>query len=226
MKEPKFHRMFNYNLELLPNQQLRLLEEGVSNIAEAEGRSGYTTGQPGWGLIYYLLLSHLDRNREEVIIETGTNWGCTTIILAQALVHSGCRGKVITFEIDSENFKRAHNNLKEAGLIDRVDLRLGDSCKELSSMFDRLSDIRFVFLDASHMYQDVKREFDLILPRLASDALVIFDNTYNISSEGEDRRVNGFLKDIKNLYGGNLINLEFVSWYTPGLAIWQRQPAL
>jgi hypothetical protein len=26
------------------------------------------------------------------------------------------------------------------------------------------------------------------------------------------------------VYGGNLINFEFVSWYTPGLAIWQKEP--
>jgi predicted O-methyltransferase YrrM len=218
--------MFNYNLELLPNRHLRFLEGGVSNISEAEQRTGYTTGYPGWGLIYHLLLSHLDRSREEVILETGTNWGCTTIILAQALLDSGCSGRVVTCEIDSENFERAQQNLKEAGLIDRVDLRLGDSCKVLSSMLDSLTDVRFVFLDASHLYQDVKREFDLILPRLASDALVVFDNTYNISGEGEDRRVNGFLRDIKHVYGGNLVNFEFVSWYTPGLAIWQRHPAL
>jgi len=38
--------------------------------------------------------------------------------------------------------------------------------------------------------------------------------------------VNGFLKLLQARHGGNLINLEFVSWFTPGLAIWQRTPNL
>ena len=56
--------------------------------------------------------------------------------------------------------------------------------------------------------------------------MVIFDNTYKIAEEGEDPRVNGFLRDMQDRYGGNLVNFEFVSWYTPGLVIWQRKPAL
>jgi hypothetical protein len=72
----------------------------------------------------------------------------------------------------------------------------------------------------------VKKGFEIVLPKLADDALVIFDNTYGIADKGEDPRVNGFLRDMPALYGGNLINMEYVSWYTPGLAIWQKRPVL
>lgn len=65
-----------------------------------------------------------------------------------------------------------------------------------------------------------------MLPRLADDALVVFDNTYRIAEEGEDQRVNGALRTIQTRHGGNLINFEFVSWYTLGLAIWQKQAKL
>ena len=65
-----------------------------------------------------------------------------------------------------------------------------------------------------------------MLPKLTDDALVIFDNTYRIAEEGEDQRVNGALKAVQARHGGNLVNLEFVSWYTPGLAIWQKQAKL
>ncbi len=84
----------------------------------------------------------------------------------------------------------------------------------------------FVFLDACHFYEDVLFEFESLLPKLADDALVLFDNTYPIAEENEDQRVNGALKTILDCHGGNLINLKFVSWYTPGLAIWQKQPNL
>ena len=54
---------------------------------------------------------------------------------------------------------------------------------------------------------------------------MIFDNTYQIAEEGENPRVNGFLGEMQDRYGGNLVNIEFVSWYTPGLALWQKKAA-
>lgn len=51
-----------------------------------------------------------------------------------------------------------------------------------------------------------------------------FDNTYKIADKGEDQRVNGALKIIKNKYGGNLVNFENASWFTPGQAVWQKSP--
>lgn len=226
MKAPIFHRMFNYNRSLLPNRHLAVLEEGIESIEHARLKTGATIGYPGWGLIYHLLLSHLDRSREEIIIETGTNWGCTTIVLAQALIDAGCQGRVITFELEPENAERAKANLQAAGVADRVELYLGDSLQNLPNVLQNLSGIRVAFLDASHLYNDVRQEFEVVLPRLADDALVIFDNTYRIAEDGEDQRVNGFLCEMQSRYGGNLINMEFVSWYTPGLAVWQRQPKL
>ena len=199
MKPPIYHRMFGYNLGLLPNPQLAVLEHGVTTIDQARQKSGATIGYPGWGLIYQLLLSHLDRSREEIIIETGTNWGCTTIVLAQTLIDSGCQGRVHTFELDPDNAARANANLQAAGVADRVELHLGDSRQTLPNALEGLSAIRIAFLDASHLYNDVKQEFDTVLPKLSDDALVIFDNTYRIADAGEDQRVNGFLRDMPGL---------------------------
>lgn len=226
MKPPIFHRMFGYNLDMLPNPQLAVLEKNVTSIEEACKKTGATIGYPGWGVIYHLLLAHLDRSKEEIIIETGTNWGCSTIVLAQALVDASCKGRVITFELESDNAVKATSNLTAAGLIDRVELHLGDSRQNLPKVLQGVSGIRAVFLDASHLYDDVKQEFDIVLPKLAEDALVFFDNTYRIAEDGEDQRVNGFLRNITSEYGGNLINLEFASWYTPGVAIWQKKAML
>jgi hypothetical protein len=53
--------------------------------------------------------------------------------------------------------------------------------------------------------------------------LAIADKTYLIAEEGEDQRINGALRRIHEQYGGNLINLEYVSWFTPRLALWQRK---
>jgi len=226
MKSPIYHRIFNYDTARLPNRHLAVLEEGVNSIDEAYTLTGATIGYPGWGLIYYLLLSHLDQNRTEIIIETGTNYGCTTIILAQAMVDAGCKGRVVSFENDPKNVNIAARNISMAGLSDRVEIIVGDSRSILRQVLKYENGIRSVFLDASHLYNDVLKEFESLLPKLSSDAIVIFDNTYKIADDGEDTRVNGALKTIKVKYGGNLINLEHVSWYTPGLSIWQRVPCL
>lgn len=224
MKEPKFHRIFQYNLALLPNAHLARLEKGVRTIDMAKERSGFSIGYPGWGLIYHILLSHLDPTRYNNIVETGTNWGCTTIVLAQALIDSGCSGHVYTIEIDSKNCKVAIDNLLKAGVFDKVKLINEDSKKALPAIVEQVDEIRIAFLDASHLYEDVLFEFKTIYPKLNEHSLVIFDNTYQIAEPHEDQRVNGALRYIHRHFGGHLINFEFVSWSTPGLAVWQQEP--
>lgn len=226
MKPPVYHRMLGYDVARLPNPHLASLEAGVSTIEEARKRTGATIGYPGWGVIYHLLLAHLDRGRHEVIVETGTNWGCTTIVLAQALADAGCKGRVVTFELEPGNAEKARANFAAAGLAERIELHVGDSRVLMGEALGRESGLRAAFLDASHLHDDVLREFETILPKLADDALVLFDNTYRIALPNEDQRVNGALRTIQARHGGNLINMEFVSWYTPGLAVWQRKPNL
>ena len=226
MRKPVFHRMFDYRRALLPNPHLAALETGVSDVEGARVRSGASIGYPGWGLIYHVLLSHLDRSREEILIETGSNQGCTTIVLAQAIKDAGCAGRVVTFELESANVEIARRNYAAAGVADRIEIHKGDVRRILAPALSGLSGVRFAFLDASHLFDDVLYEFETLLPHLAPDALVLFDNTYAIAEANEDPRVNGALKHIVTVHGGNLINLEFVSWFTPGLAIWQRVPNL
>lgn len=224
MKPPKFHRDFDYNRELLPNAHLAALEAGVKTIDEATPRTGFTIGYPGWGVLYHVLLSHLDPTRENILVETGTNWGCSTIIMAQALKDSGCVGRVISIEINAENHCRALDNVNKAGIIDRVELINNDSKTALPDIVARVPEIRAALLDSSHLSSDVVFEFETIYPKLGDQSLVFFDNTYLIADPGEDQRVNGALKYLHNRYHGQLINLEYASWYTPGLALWQRRP--
>ena len=228
MRTPVFHRRFDYDRGLLPNRHLAELERGVETIEQARERSGATIGYPGWGLVYFLLLSHLDpaAEGEQILIETGTNWGCTTIVLAQALADAGVAGRVLSFEIDAGNIARARENLLLAGLADRVEIVAGDTRETLPKALSGRHGLRFALLDASHLFDDVMAEFEALLPHLADDALVLLDNTYRIAEEGEDPRVNGALPEMLKRHGGNLINLEYVSWYTPGLAVWQRRPKL
>ena len=222
MKEPRDYRRFDYPRQLLPNAYLVTLEDDVVSLDQARERTGLTLGYPGWGVLYYALLSHLDPASFNHIIETGTNRGCSTIVLAQALKDSGCRGIVHTIELDPKNFAEATCNLERAGLLAFVRARRGDSREELKALSAGIDVVRVAFLDASHKYADVLEEFEILRPMLGADSIVIFDNTYPIADAGEDPCVHGALHELVRRHGGNLVNFPYVSWHTPGLAIWQR----
>lgn len=224
MINPKFYRSYEYDIRLLPNRHLAELEKETSNLDEAIKKTGHSVGYPGWNLLYFALLCSMRENEYNTIIETGTNHGCSTIILGQALKDSGYSGYVYSVEIEKDNYKKACINIKEAGLMKYIKLNLGDSIKYLTNFKPKNELITFAFLDGCHDEDHVVHEFQIIYPMLDYKSLVFFDNTYLISEDKNNRRVNGALKRIKKDYGGNVINFENTSWFTTGQAIWQKAP--
>lgn len=217
---PRFYRKFDYDKKLLPNPLLREREEGVVDLASAQASTGKTVGYPGWNLLYYCCLCSLDPAREHTIIETGTNWGYSTIILAQALRDSGAKGKVHTIELEEENLHIARKNFEEAAVSDLIATYQGDSLRVLAEVLEGQTP-SFAFLDGNHSMPHVLQEFALVEPTLGSGGKVYFDNTEDIGQE-EDLLVFGALKEIENKYQGNLVRFPFCSWYTPGQAIWEK----
>jgi predicted O-methyltransferase YrrM len=94
-------------------------------------------------------------------VEVGTSTGHSTIWIAWALSKTG--GKLITIEIDEKRQKQAIANLKEVGLLEYVDFRLGDGhqiVKELKGPID------FVFLDADKdWYSQYFKDLDNKIPK-------------------------------------------------------------
>ncbi len=224
MREPQFHRMTDYNKSLIPNAHLRQLEEGVGSREEWVEQSGYSIGYPAWGILYYTLLCRLKPEAYNLVIETGTNIGCSSIVLAQAIKDSRGTGELRTVELEPDNLKRAKENIELAGLSDIVKFYEGDAIEQLPKMLAGSETVSVAFLDGSHLYKQVIKEFEILEPHLEDDSVVIFDNTFNRFEPHEDQRVNGALRRIQADFGGNLINLPFCSWATPGMALWQRQP--
>lgn len=224
MKSPVFHRWFDYDRALLPHPLLAELESGVTSIEEARQRTGASLGYPGWGVLYYMVACALEPGRPAVILETGTNWGSSTMVLASALRAAPVEGVVHTIEIEPENAAIARERFQRAGLDDLIVSHIGDSRQVLAGLVPSLDEISVAFLDGGHTYDLVKAEFEMVLPKLSRRGIVMFDNTYEIAGPGEDPRVNGFLKWLPGAHGGNLVNLPYCSWFTPGLAIWQREP--
>lgn len=105
-------------------------------------------------------------------IEIGTSTGHSTIWIAWALSKTG--GKLITLEIDEDRHKEALQNLKEVGLSQFVDARLGnahDIVKTLSGPFD------FVFSDADKGWYT--QYFKDLEPKLSVGACFTAHNVNN-----------------------------------------------
>lgn len=107
--------------------------------------------------------------KAKTILEIGTSYGYSTIWLAEAASVNG--GKVITLEISPEKAIYAQSKIKEAGLSDFVDLRVGDALQliaEANETFD------FVLVD---LWKDLYVPcLNLFVSKLKNDAWVVADN--------------------------------------------------
>src|SRR6478735_11154480 len=108
-------RMFDYERRLLANPFLAEVDAAARDPESAFDGTGMSIGYPAWNLLYYSLLCSLPA-REPVVIETGTNLGFSTIVLAQAIADAGRGGVVSTVDIDPEAVAKARSNIERAGL--------------------------------------------------------------------------------------------------------------
>jgi predicted O-methyltransferase YrrM len=105
----------------------------------------------------------------------------------------------------------------------RIVAHCGNSLEVLPRVVAATGRIDVAFLDGNHLHDHVIAEFAAVEAKLRPDGAVILDNTLLIAEGLEDPRVNGAVRTILDRHGGNLVNLPFCSWWTTGIAIWQRQ---
>lgn len=208
MQPPYDYRLFNYDHDLIPNVWLR--EEDAK---EGPNLVGLSIGYPGWGLLYYSVMCHLSAERENNLLEIGTNYGACTIIMAQALIDSKRKGGVFTIEISPVNAEIAQENFYNAGTAYTTELIVGDSRSVFATR--KFPKIDVAFIDGSHDYEDVRYDFDSVYQILSPDGLVIFDNTLLGG-------VHEALKSIHHQYHGNLIQFPYCSWSPAGMVLWTR----
>ena len=103
-------------------------------------------------------------------IEFGTSFGISTIYLAAAVRDRGA-GRVVTTELHTGKANRAREYLREAGLLELVDLRVGDA---LETLEDVTPGVSLVFLDGwKNLYLPCLK---LLEPKLQPGALVVADD--------------------------------------------------
>jgi predicted O-methyltransferase YrrM len=106
----------------------------------------------------------------QTIVEFGTSLAISAIHLASAVRDNG-GGKVVTTELNAEKARHAAENLREAGLLDLVEIRVGDARETLRALD---GGVDFGFIDGwKELYLPVLK---VIEPRLRAGALVVADN--------------------------------------------------
>jgi predicted O-methyltransferase YrrM len=210
-------RRFDYERRLLPNPEVAALEPPEATGAEQiAGTTDWSIGYPAWNLLYYsLYTSILPELDDVVVLETGTNRGISSIVMAQALEDLGTSALLHTVELDPELVAVARENVERAGLGHRVDFHIGDAIEFLAEMAERHDHFDFVLIDDLHTYEQVMKEIEIVVPRVAPrGGKVYFDN----AAWGD---VLAALVDMKKVHGGNVVHFDNCSYKPPGNAIWQ-----
>jgi caffeoyl-CoA O-methyltransferase len=103
-------------------------------------------------------------------IEVGTFTGYSSICIARGLSQ---RGRLICMDESKEWTDIAQKYWKQAGVSERIELRLGPAIPLLQKLEPGLT-FDFAFIDASKAEYDAY--YELLLPRLRPNGLMLFDN--------------------------------------------------
>ncbi len=104
------------------------------------------------------------------VVEFGTSFGISTLYMAAALRDRG-EGIIVTTELHAGKAATARGYFEQSGLIDVIDLRVGDA---LQTLKDLKSGVSLVFLDGwKDIYLSV---LQLLEPALTPGALIVADD--------------------------------------------------
>lgn len=129
--------------------------------------------------------------RAKSILEIGTLGGYSTIWLARAL---GVDGRVVTLEAEPKHAEVAQANVANAGLTDRVEVRLGLAIETLPKLEqEEAGPFDFVFIDANK--EEIPDYFAWALKLTRPGGLIVVDNVVRegelANAETDDERVIG-----------------------------------
>ena len=146
-------------------------EENLSAALESNRADGLPSidVSPLFGKFLGMLISISGARR---VLEVGTLGGYSTTWMARALPEDG---HLVTLELNSHHAEVAQANLKRAGVLDRVDVRVGpaaDSLRKLQEEGAKPFDL--IFLDADKRSMPVYLDWSLKLAHKGT--IIVADN--------------------------------------------------
>jgi caffeoyl-CoA O-methyltransferase len=107
--------------------------------------------------------------RARRVLELGTFTGYSSIAMARALPVDG---RLITCDVNEETTEIARRYAREAGVVDRIDYRLGPALETVGGLDGEFD---LVFIDADKV--NYVNYYEATLPLLAASGLMVVDNT-------------------------------------------------
>ena len=164
---------------LLPDEIERYVGEAITKETPLQKRLRAETGKlpmammqigPDQGALLALLVRLIGAKRT---IEIGTFTGYSALTVAQALPEGG---KVIACDVSEEWTAIARRYWREAGLADRIELRLGPATGTLKALLeaDGPGSFDFAFIDADKSGYDTY--YELCLRLIRPNGLIAVDN--------------------------------------------------
>ena len=111
-------------------------------------------------------ISHMIRPKR--VLEIGTYTGYSAICLAEGLTPDGI---LITIDINEELEKKVRKFFGDAGLSAKIDYRIGDALKIISSIQETFD---LVFIDADK--ENYSQYFDLVIDKVRLGGFILADN--------------------------------------------------
>jgi len=151
-------------------------EQHSSPESELFGRLGAETREVSEipqmmvGLLEGRLLAVLARLvRARRVLELGTFTGYSSISMAAALPPDG---RLITCDVNEQTTEIARRYAEEAGVVDRIDYRLGPALDTVAALD---GEFELIFIDADK--DNYVNYYEATLPLLAATGLMVVDNT-------------------------------------------------
>lgn len=108
-----------------------------------------------------------------ILLELGTCLGVTTAYFSEALPDS----KIITMEGCPQTAKIAQENWDKLSKPN-IDVKVGNFDDTLADVIAEQSKLDFVFIDGNHRKDATLNYFNLCLPKVHEDSVIIFDDIY------------------------------------------------
>ena len=137
---------------------------------------------PEQGALMALLVESIGAGRA---LEIGVFTGYSALVVADAM---GAEGRLTALDINADYTDIAQRFWAEAGVAERIELRLGDARESLAALRDGGLDgaYDFAFIDADKSGYDIYYEQCLALVR--PGGLILFDNTFYMGRIAEPDR--------------------------------------
>ena len=148
------------------------MKEETSKVLKRLERMAEKESLPSIGPTKGKIVAHVIREyKPRRILEIGTLYGYSAILMGSMLPEEQNQGKVTTIEIDKESANIARKNIEDTALDEKVEVIDGDALKIIPKLHEKFD---MVFLDGTK--EEYFNYLKLVEKNLEKGAVVVADN--------------------------------------------------